>query len=46
MADANSAYTLADTEKLKRLDEFRLMMIEQPLADYDFPGSCTTAKEN
>ncbi|MFB5582358.1 o-succinylbenzoate synthase [Bacillus albus] len=36
MADANSAYTLADTEKLKRLDEFQLMMIEQPLADYDF----------
>ena len=36
MADANSAYTLADTESLKRLDEFQLMMIEQPLADYDF----------
>ena len=35
MADANSAYTLGDTE-LKRLDEFQLMMIEQPLADYDF----------
>ena len=32
MADANSAYTLADAERLKRLDEFRLMMIEQPLA--------------
>jgi len=31
MADANSAYTLADAEHLKRLDEFRLMMIEQPL---------------
>lgn len=36
MADANSAYTLGDTERLKRLDEFQLMMIEQPLADYDF----------
>ncbi|WJE52271.1 o-succinylbenzoate synthase [Bacillus cereus] len=36
MADANSAYTLADTEKLKKLDEFQLMMIEQPLADNDF----------
>lgn len=36
MADANSAYTLADIEKLKRLDEFNLMMIEQPLADDDF----------
>ncbi len=32
MADANSAYTLADADKLKALDEFRLMMIEQPLA--------------
>ncbi|MBK5292875.1 MAG: o-succinylbenzoate synthase [Acidobacteriia bacterium] len=32
MADANSAYTLADTDHLKRLDEFYLMMIEQPLA--------------
>lgn len=29
-------YTLGDTERLKRLDEFQLMMIEQPLADYDF----------
>src|ERR1700730_11568615 len=32
MADANSAYTLADTDRLKQLDEFHLMMIEQPLA--------------
>jgi O-succinylbenzoate synthase len=32
MADANSAYTLADADHLKRLDEFHLMMIEQPLA--------------
>jgi O-succinylbenzoate synthase len=32
MADANSTYTLADTERLKRLDAFDLMMIEQPLA--------------
>jgi o-succinylbenzoate synthase len=32
MADANSAYTLADAERLKCLDEFGLMMIEQPLA--------------
>jgi o-succinylbenzoate synthase len=35
MADANSAYTLADTDHLKRLDEFNLMMIEQPLAHDD-----------
>ncbi len=32
MADANSAYTLADAPRLKNLDEFNLMMIEQPLA--------------
>lgn len=31
MADANSAYTLADIEHLKLLDRFGLMMIEQPL---------------
>jgi o-succinylbenzoate synthase len=31
MADANSAYTIDDIERLKRLDEFRLEMIEQPL---------------
>lgn len=35
MADANSAYTLADAPLLKRLDEFNLMMIEQPLAEDD-----------
>jgi O-succinylbenzoate synthase len=32
MADANSAYTLADADRLQKLDEFNLMMIEQPLA--------------
>jgi o-succinylbenzoate synthase len=31
MADANSDYTLEDMPILKRLDEFNLMMIEQPL---------------
>lgn len=35
MADANSAYTLADAERLRRLDEHHLMMIEQPLAHDD-----------
>ncbi|MBI1748154.1 MAG: o-succinylbenzoate synthase [Acidobacteria bacterium] len=34
MADANSAYTLSDIDLLRRLDQFNLMMIEQPLA-YD-----------
>jgi O-succinylbenzoate synthase len=32
--DANSAYTLADTELLRKFDEFNLLMIEQPLS-YD-----------
>ncbi len=32
MADANNAYTLADADHLARLDEWGLMMIEQPLA--------------
>jgi O-succinylbenzoate synthase len=31
MGDANSAYTLADIDKLRSLDEFDLMMLEQPL---------------
>ncbi len=35
MVDANSAYTLEDIDKLKALDEFNLLMIEQPLADDD-----------
>lgn len=32
MGDANSAYTLADIDKLRSLDEFDLIMLEQPLA--------------
>jgi O-succinylbenzoate synthase len=35
MADANSAYALADVATLKELDRFDLMMIEQPLAHDD-----------
>ncbi|WP_456277539.1 o-succinylbenzoate synthase [Bacillus sp. AK128] len=35
MADANSAYTLEDMELLKQLDQFNLMMVEQPLAHDD-----------
>jgi O-succinylbenzoate synthase len=35
MADANSAYTLADIDHLRKLDDFYLMMIEQPLAHDD-----------
>lgn len=33
--DANSAYSLADTGLLKQLDQYNLMMIEQPLAPGD-----------
>lgn len=35
MGDANSAYTLADIDLLKSLDEFNLMMLEQPLPHDD-----------
>ncbi|MBB6444221.1 O-succinylbenzoate synthase [Bacillus benzoevorans] len=35
MADANSAYTLKDIDILKELDQYQLMMIEQPLASDD-----------
>ena len=35
MGDANSAYTLADTELFKRMDDFHLMMFEQPLPHDD-----------
>ncbi|MFD3448699.1 o-succinylbenzoate synthase [Microbacteriaceae bacterium 4G12] len=45
MADANSAYTLQDVEQLKRLDEFQLMMIEQPFADNDFLDHAALQKE-
>lgn len=33
--DANSAYTLDDQDHLKRLDDFNLLMIEQPLQNDD-----------
>ncbi|MEW4571116.1 o-succinylbenzoate synthase [Tautonia sp. JC769] len=33
--DANSAYTLDDIDMLRRLDEFDLLLIEQPLAHDD-----------
>jgi O-succinylbenzoate synthase len=35
MADANSAYTLADAGHLQQLDAFNLIMIEQPLSRDD-----------
>ena len=41
MADANSAYTLADAEQLGRLDAFDLIMLEQPLGDDDLVRHAT-----
>ncbi len=45
MADANSAYTLEDTDTLRALDEFNLMMIEQPLAWDDLLRHADLQKE-
>lgn len=45
MADANSAYTLDDIELLKQLDEFDLMMIEQPLASDDIIDHAVLQRE-
>jgi len=41
MADANSAYTLADIDHLQQLDAFDLLMIEQPLAHDDIIDHAT-----
>jgi O-succinylbenzoate synthase len=35
MADANSAYTLADVALFEELDQYKLMMVEQPLSHDD-----------
>ncbi len=35
MLDANSAYTLADADHLRQMDEFNLLMLEQPLGYND-----------
>lgn len=35
MVDANGDYTLADADHLRQMDEFNLMMIEQPLSYAD-----------
>lgn len=45
MADANSAYTLRDIDRLKALDDFNLLMIEQPLANDDIIEHATLQKE-
>jgi O-succinylbenzoate synthase len=45
MADANSAYTLYDVEHLKKLDQYNLMMIEQPLAHDDIIDHATLQEQ-
>ncbi len=45
MADANSAFRLADLRLLQALDQFNLMMIEQPLAHDDIVDHATLQKE-
>ena len=45
MADANSAYSLRDISRLKALDDFNLMMIEQPLAYDDIIEHALLQKE-
>ncbi|MFF2499891.1 o-succinylbenzoate synthase [Peribacillus sp. NPDC058075] len=45
MADANSAYRLKDIELLKQLDQFDLMMIEQPLSSDDIVDHATLQAE-
>lgn len=45
MVDANSAYGLSDVELLRSLDDFGLMMIEQPLAHDDIYHHAQLARE-
>ncbi|WP_243292051.1 o-succinylbenzoate synthase [Bacillus sp. FJAT-47783] len=45
MADANSAYRLKDVDRLKALDEFDLMMIEQPLDSDDIVDHAKLQRE-
>ena len=45
MVDANSAYRLSDLPVLKALDDFELMLIEQPLAHDDIVDHATLQGE-
>jgi O-succinylbenzoate synthase len=45
MVDANSAYSLADIELFKEMDQYNLMMIEQPLAHDDIVDHSALQKE-
>ncbi|GAA4263207.1 o-succinylbenzoate synthase [Dactylosporangium darangshiense] len=41
--DANTAYTLADADRLARLDPFDLLLVEQPLPEDDLRGHARLA---
>lgn len=43
--DANSAYTLADIEVMRQLDEYNLLMIEQPLSPGDLVDHAKLQRE-
>jgi len=43
--DANAAYSLEDTAHLKKLDDFGLLMIEQPLRFDDLVGHAQLARQ-
>jgi o-succinylbenzoate synthase len=43
--DANTAYTLADVRLLARLDDFDLLLIEQPLDEEDVLGHAELARQ-
>jgi O-succinylbenzoate synthase len=42
--DANTAYTVADADHLARLDEYGLLLIEQPLDEDDVAGHAVLAQ--
>lgn len=43
--DANAAYNVADAMHLKQLDEFNLLLIEQPLPEDDLAGHVELARQ-
>jgi o-succinylbenzoate synthase len=45
MADANSAYTLADVELFRRMDKYDIMMFEQPLHHEDMIDHAALQKQ-
>ena len=42
--DANQAYSRSDSQHLKQLDQFNLLLIEQPLDEHDILGHAKLAK--